>query len=208
MFNVAKSAMDHFGRIDVLINNAGTMPLAFFADHRKAVASWDKCIDVNIKGVMYGIMAVHDQMIEQGRGHIVNLSSIFGNFPVEGGGVYAATKAAVNFLSASLRVETQGKIKVTVVRPTGVPATGLSGGVINGQSAVGIMGQNAEKYSAQMQSFEAGDLPPECIDPDSVQYLFLEPEYLAEQIIYTINQPWGVSISDITVRASGDRYVL
>ena len=71
-------------------------------------------------------MAVHDVMIEQGRGHIVNLSSIYGNYPVSGAAVYGATKAAVNVLSESLRIESQGKIKVTNVRPTGVPATGGS----------------------------------------------------------------------------------
>ena len=63
------------------------MPLAFYADHAQASAAWNRCIDINIKGVLNGIIAVHDVMIAQGRGHIVNLSSIYGNFPVVGAAV-------------------------------------------------------------------------------------------------------------------------
>ena len=153
-------------------------------------------------------MAVHDQMIEQGRGHVVNLSSIYSNFPVAGAAVYGASKAAVNFLSEALRVESQGKIKVTNVRPTGVPATGLASAVVNQQAIIGILGQNAPTYLQQMQAHMAGELPPEATDVENIEYYALAPEYLAEQIVYAINQPWGVSIGDITVRASGDGYIL
>lgn len=208
MAALAKQAIDTFGKIDVWINNAGIMPLAFHADHKEAAPSWDRCIDINIKGVINGIAAAHDQMIAQGRGHIVNLSSIYGNFPVAGAGVYGATKAAVNFLSESLRVESQGKIKVTTIKPTGVPATGLSAGVVNAEAVVGILGQNAPTFFQQMGAAMNGELPPEQLDPDNVEYYALEPEYLADQIIYVINQPWGVAISEVTVRASGDRYIL
>ena len=69
-----------------------------------AAEAWDRCIDVNFKGVLHGITAVHDQMTAQGRGHIVNITSIYGNAPVAGAAVYGATKAAVNVLSESLRV--------------------------------------------------------------------------------------------------------
>ena len=102
---VAAEAIKQHGAIDVMVNNAGTMPLAFFADHAAAAEAWSRCIDVNIKGVLNGIGAVYDQMMKQGRGHVVNLSSIYGNFPVIGAGVYGATKTAVNFLSESPRVE-------------------------------------------------------------------------------------------------------
>ena len=123
-------AVERFGAVDVLVNNAGIMPLAFFADHAQAYEAWDRCIDINFKGVLNGICAVHDQMIEQGRGHIVNISSIYANAGTAGSGVYSATKAAVAVLSDSLRVESQGKIKVTIVRPTGVLGTGLASGVV------------------------------------------------------------------------------
>jgi NADP-dependent 3-hydroxy acid dehydrogenase YdfG len=205
---LAMHAVERFGRIDVMINNAGVMPLAFYADHAAADTAWERCIDVNIKGVLNGIIAVYDQMIAQGRGHVVNLSSIYGNHPVVGAGVYGATKAAVNFLSESLRVEAQGKIKVTIVKPTGVPATGLGTGIVNPEAIVGILGQNAPGYLQQMQAGMAGELPPEQLDAGSIEYFALDPEHLAEQIVYAIDQPWGVSIGDITVRAAGDQYIL
>jgi NADP-dependent 3-hydroxy acid dehydrogenase YdfG len=75
----AQHAVDTFDSIDVLVNNAGVMPLAYFADHERAWEKWHKAIDINIKGVVNGISAVYDQMIEQGRGQVVNISSIFGN---------------------------------------------------------------------------------------------------------------------------------
>lgn len=208
MARLAQTAVDECGRIDVLVNNAGIMPLAFYSDHKAAAEAWSRCIDINIKGVLNGIVAVYDQMMQQERGHIVNLSSIYGNHPVVGGGVYGATKAAVNFLSESLRVETQGKIKVTIVKPTGVPATGLSAGVVNPEAVVGILGQNMPNVAQMMEAGMAGDLPAEYDDADDVAYYALAPEHLADQIIYAIDQPWGVSIGDITVRATGDRYIL
>jgi len=205
---LSATAIETFGRIDILINNAGTMPLAFFADHAAAEDAWDRCIDINFKGVLNGISAVYDQMIFQGSGHIVNLSSIYGNFPVSGAGVYGATKAAVNVLSESLRVESQGKIKVTTVKPTGVPATGLGGGIINPAAIAGILGANAEQYLGNFQAAQAGTLDQQLLDPDNIEYYALDPDLLTDQIIYAMNQPLGVSISEITVRASGDAYVI
>ena len=205
---LAALAVERYGAIDVMVNNAGIMPLAFFADHAEAADAWERCIDINIKGVMNGIIAVHDQMIEQGHGHVVNLSSIYSNHPVAGAAIYGASKAAVNFLSEALRVESQGRIKVTNVRPTGVPATGLASAVVNQGAIVGILGQNAPAYLQQMQAHMAGELPAEATDVESIEYYALAPEHLADQIVYAINQPWGVSIGDITVRASGDGYIL
>ena len=118
MRTLAESTVDAFGAIDVMVNNAGIMPLAFYADHAAALDAWHRCIDVNLKGVLNGIVAVYDQMIAQGRGHVVNLSSIYGNFPVVGAAVYGATKAAVNFPSESLRVEwARHGIGVTSIHP-------------------------------------------------------------------------------------------
>lgn len=208
MAALAKLAVDRFGRIDVMINNAGVMPLAFWSDHAAATPAWSRCVDVNIKGVMNGIAAVHDQMIAQGAGHVINISSIYGNFPVAGAGIYGATKAAVNFLSESLRVESQGKIKVTTIRPTGVPATGLGGGVVNPAAIVGILGQNTQTYLATMGALAAGQLGPDQTDPQNIGYCALDPGYIAEAVLAAIAQPWGVSWGDITIRASGDGYIL
>jgi len=142
MTGLATLAVDTYAAIDVLVNNAGIMPLAFFSDHAAAAEAWDRCIDVNLKGVLHGITAVYDQMMAQGHGHVVNISSIYGNVPVVGSAVYSATKAAVNVMSESLRAESQGRIKVTVVRPTGVPGTGLGASIVNGEAVVGLVGQN------------------------------------------------------------------
>jgi NADP-dependent 3-hydroxy acid dehydrogenase YdfG len=207
---LAAFAVETFGAIDVLVNSAGTMPLAFCADHAAAAEAWDRCIDVNFKGVLHGITAVHDQMIAQGRGHIVNISSIYGNAPVVGAGVYGATKAAVNVLSESLRAESQGRIKVTVVRPTGVPGTGLGASIVNGEAIVGLLGQNMDRFRERATAIFGGSDAAEHAslkDPEHIEYWAISPQELAAQVVYVIDQPWGISISDITVRASGEQYL-
>ncbi|PRZ40511.1 NADP-dependent 3-hydroxy acid dehydrogenase YdfG [Antricoccus suffuscus] len=204
---LAQHAIDKFGAIDVLVNNAGIMPLAYFADHKEASRAWSRAIDVNIKGVVNGISAVYDQMIKQGRGHVVNISSIYGNAGIEGSGVYSATKAAVTSLSDSLRIEAKGKIKVTTVKPTGVPGTNLASAVVNEAAILGLVGNRREHYLASGQKFATGELSTAETDPDNVQYWAITPTELAKNVVYVIDQPWGISISDITVRASGDDYV-
>jgi NADP-dependent 3-hydroxy acid dehydrogenase YdfG len=201
-------AIAAFGRIDVMINNAGIMPLAFIADHQAAYDAWERCIDINIKGVLNGMVAAHDAMIAAGRGQVVNISSIYGNFPVTGAAVYGASKAAVNFLSESLRVEARGKIKVTTIKPTGVPVTGLSGTVINPAAGIGIVGQNMPEFGELMAGLAEGTYPSERLDPANIDYASLAPEHIADAVIHAIDQPWGVSISEITVRASGDHFIL
>jgi NADP-dependent 3-hydroxy acid dehydrogenase YdfG len=204
---IARAAEAH-GGIDVMINNAGIMPLAFFSDHEAAYPAWERCIDINIKGVLNGMVAAYDPMIAAGRGHIVNLSSIYGNFPVIGAAVYGASKSAVNFLSESLRVESRGKIKVTTIKPTGVPTTGLSGTVINPAAGVGIVAHNMPDFMEMVGQMGAGTFPAERLSPDSIDYASLAPDHIADAIIHAINQPWGVSISEVTVRAAGDHFVL
>jgi NADP-dependent 3-hydroxy acid dehydrogenase YdfG len=203
----AQHAVDTYGRIDVMVNNAGVMPLAFFADHKLAIDKWHKAIDINIKGVVNGIAAVYDTMIEQGRGQVVNISSIYGNAGTEGSGVYSATKAAVDVLSDSLRVEAQGRIKVTTVKPTGVLGTNLASGVVNQAAAIGILGQKGADFFENAVNLQNGALRPEQTDVDSIAYWLITPEDLADAVVHVIDQPWGISISDVTVRASGENYV-
>jgi len=207
MHAMAAACVEHFGAIDVLVNNAGIMPLAFWADHAAAADAWSRCIDINFKGVVNGIAAVHDQMIKQGRGHIVNISSIYGNTPVAGSAIYTATKAAVNVLSESLRIESQGRIKVTTVKPTGVIGTNLGSTIINGDAMIGILGQNMSSFQENVVKFMTPGESEGLTDPEDIRYWAISPEELAEQIVYVIDQPWGISISDITVRASGDQYL-
>ena len=196
------------GGIDVMINNAGIMPLAFFSDHEAAYPAWERCIDINIKGVLNGMVAAYDPMMAAGRGQIVNLSSIYGNFPVIGAAVYGASKSAVNFLSESLRVESRGKIKVTTIKPTGVPATGLGGSVVNQAASIGILAHNTPDFMDMVGQMGAGTFPPERLDPEAMDYASLAPDHIADAVIHAINQPWGVSISEVTVRAAGDHFVL
>jgi NADP-dependent 3-hydroxy acid dehydrogenase YdfG len=196
------------GGIDVMVNNAGIMPLAFLADHAAAMQAWHRCIDINFKGVVNGTAAAYDRMMAQGRGQIVNLSSIFGNYPVMGAAIYGATKAAVDYFSHAVRVETRGRIKVTVIKPTGVLTTGLGEGVVNRDASAGILGQHAVTFRDFVTRLTQGQALPEEIDPESTAYLSLDPAHIADAIIHAIDQPWGVAISDITVRATGDYYVL
>ena len=117
-----KAAVQHavqtFGAVDVIVNNAGVMPLAYFADHDKAWQHWHRAIDINIKGVVNGISAVYDQMIEQGRGHVVNISSIYG---IVGGAdipAYHASKGAVRTMSKNDALTfAPDKIRVNSVHP-------------------------------------------------------------------------------------------
>lgn len=204
---VAAFAVERFGRIDVMLNNAGIMPLAYFEDHKAAWKSWDNAIDINIKGVVNGITAVYDQMIEQGQGQVVNISSIYGNYGIPGSGVYSATKAAVKIISDSLRAEAKGKIKVTTVKPTGIPGTNLASAIVNDQAIGGLTAHRAPQFAENAEKYYSDQLPAEQLDRDSVKYWTVTPEELAQNVVYAINQPWGVSISDITVRASGEDYV-
>jgi NADP-dependent 3-hydroxy acid dehydrogenase YdfG len=205
---LAARAVEAHGAIDVMINNAGTMPLAFFADHAVACEAWDRCIDINFKGVLHGTIAVFDQMMRQGRGHVINLSSIYGNHPVLGAAVYGATKSAVNFLSESLRIEGRGKIKVTVIKPTGVPVTGLSATVVNQAAGIGILAHNMTEFTEMVMAMQEGTFPAERLDPGNIDYASLAPEHIADAIVHAIDQPWGVSIADVTVRAAGDYFIL
>lgn len=208
MRELARRAVEAHGAIDVMINNAGVMPLAFFADHEAAFDAWDRCIDINFKGVLHGTLAVFDQMMSQGRGHVINMSSIYGNHPVIGAAVYGATKSAVNFLSESLRVEARGKIKVTVIKPTGVPVTGLSATVVNQAAGIGILAHNMGEFTEMVMGMQEGTFPAERLDPANIDYASLAPEHIADAIVHAIDQPWGVSIAEVTVRAAGDYFVL
>ncbi len=203
----AAQAVDAFGALDVLVNNAGVMPLAYFADHQRAWQRWHQAIDINLKGVVNGIAAVYDQMIAQGRGHVVNISSIYGNGGIAGAGVYSATKAAVVALSDALRVEAQGVIKVSTVKPTGVLGTNLAAGVVNETAIMELAGGNGAIFAENLGNYFTGALRPEQSDVDSVQYWVITPDELADAVVHVIDQPWGITISDITVRASGENYV-
>lgn len=205
VFAMAKFAVDTYGRIDVLVNNAGTMPLAFFSEHEQALDKWEQCIDISIKGTIFGISAVYDQMIKQGQGQVINVSSIYANFPVAGAGVYQVAKMGVQYLAESLRSECQGKIKVTTIKPTGFMKTNLSSSVVDQMAMMPAVAGPLEILSNWV---EEAPLRPDFHDINSMTYNDPDPQVLADNIIYAINQPWGVSIGDLTVRASGESFVI
>lgn len=112
-------AVQRYGRIDVMVNNAGLMPQSLF-EHLK-IDEWDQMIDVNIKGVLYGIAAALPHMIQQKAGHFINVSSVAGHKVSPGSGVYSATKHAVIALSEGLRQEVKPyNIRTTVISPGAV----------------------------------------------------------------------------------------
>ena len=205
VFAMAKFAVDTYGRIDVLVNYAGTMPLAFFSEHEQALDKWEQCIDISIKGTIFGISAVYDQMIKQGQGQVINVSSIYANFPVAGAGVYQVAKMGVQYLAESLRSECQGKIKVTTIKPTGFMKTNLSSSVVDQMAMMPAVAGPLEILSNWV---EEAPLRPDFHDINSMTYNDPDPQVLADNIIYAINQPWGVSIGDLTVRASGESFVI
>ena len=167
---LAKTAKDTFGRIDVLVNNAGLMPLAPL-DALK-VDEWDQMVDVNIKGVMYGIAAVLPIMREQHSGHVINLSSVAGHKLFPGAAVYCATKYAVRALSEGLRMEAGDEIRSTNISP-GAVATELTSTITDPTAAEA-----------------AEELYKVAIDADAV----------ARAIVYAIEQPHDVDINEIILR--------
>ena len=117
------TAVERFGRIDVMLNNAGLMPQSRL--ERLHVDEWDRMIDVNIKGVLYGIAAALPHMMRQKAGHIINVSSVAGHKVGPGGAVYSATKHAVRVISEGLRQEVKpSNIRTTIISP-GAVATEL-----------------------------------------------------------------------------------
>jgi len=119
------SAVSTFGRVDVIINNAGLMPHSPL--DRQKVEDWNRMIDVNIKGVLYGIGAVLPHMERQKSGHIINVSSVAGHKVGVGNAVYSATKHAVRVISEGLRQEVKPyNIRTTIISP-GAVATELAG---------------------------------------------------------------------------------
>ncbi|MWL91241.1 SDR family oxidoreductase [Cupriavidus sp. SW-Y-13] len=143
----AQFALDTFGRIDVLINNAGVMPLSPL--NALKVDEWNRMIDVNIRGVLHGIAAVLPTMEQQGQGQVINISSIGGLSVSPTAAVYCATKFAVRAISDGLRQETD-KIRVTVICP----------GVVESELADSISDDTAR---SAMQEFRRIAITPDAI---------------------------------------------
>ncbi|MDU8420686.1 SDR family oxidoreductase [Pseudomonas syringae] len=171
----ADFAKHAFGKIDVIINNAGVMPLSPLAALN--IAEWNQMLDVNVRGVLHGIAAVLPSMQSQGHGQIINISSIGGLAVSPTAAVYCATKFAVRAISDGLRQETD-KIRVTVVCP----------GVVESELADSISDETARDA---MKAFRK---------------VALEPDAIARALVYAIEQPDGVDVSEIVMRPTGSAY--
>ncbi|MBJ9918913.1 SDR family oxidoreductase [Burkholderia cenocepacia] len=158
------------GRIDVMLNNAGLMPSSML--ERLHVDEWDRMIDVNIKGVLYGIAAALPHMIRQKGGHIINVSSVAGHKVGPGGAVYAATKHAVRALTEGLRQEVKPhNIRTTILSP-GAVATELTRTITDPDVAKGMsqVYQQAIPASAFARAVEYAMSQPDDVDINEVLF--------------------------------------
>lgn len=165
MRKLAAAAMDAFARIDVLVNNAGVMPLSPI--ERLKIDEWDRMIDVNLKGVLYGIAAVLPRMQAQKSGHIINTASVAAYKVFPGSAVYSATKFAVRGLTEGLRQEVKPyNIRTTLISP-GAVKTELLEQISDkdvqsaNQDYVGRVGISADSY-ARVAAFAISQ--PEDVD--------------------------------------------
>ena len=144
------TAVERYGGIDVMLNNAGIMPHSPL--ERRKIDDWNRTIDINIKGVLYGIAAALPHMQRQKSGHIINVSSVAGHKVGKGNAVYAATKTAVRVLSEGLRQEVKPwNLRTTIISP-GAVATELPHSITEADVAKGI-GEFYEEYAISAESF-------------------------------------------------------
>lgn len=163
-------AVEKHGRVDVLINNAGVMPNSMLENLR--VEDWDRMIDVNLKGVLYGIAAALPHMKAQKRGHFINVASVAGHKVGPAGAVYSATKHGVRVISEGLRQEVKPyNIRTTIISPglvdTELPGTITDKAVAAGFAEVYKMALPADSF-ARCVAFAIGQ--PEEVDINEILY--------------------------------------
>ena len=166
------AAVERHGRVDVILNNAGVMPHSPL--ERRKIDDWNRTIDINIKGVLYGIAAALPHMQRQKSGHIINVSSVAGHKVGKNNAVYAATKTAVRVISEGLRQEVKPwNLRTTIISP-GAVATELPNSITEADVAKGI-GAFYEEYAISAESF-------------------------ARAVAFAIGQPEDVDINEILFR--------
>ncbi|MFT4077112.1 MAG: SDR family oxidoreductase [Asticcacaulis sp.] len=171
-------AIQLHGRIDVIINNAGIMPQSLL--ERLKIDEWDQMIDVNIKGVLYGIAAALPHMQAQKSGQIINVSSVAGHKVGPGGVVYAATKHAVRALSEGLRQE---------VKPYNIRSTVISPGAVDTELPASVT--EPEMAAAVRSRYEKWAIPADSF---------------ARCVAFAISQPEDVDINEILFRPTVQDY--
>ncbi len=175
---LVKGAIDKHGRIDAIVNNSGIMPIAPMTALK--VEEWDRMIDVNIKGLLYGVAAVLPQMQKQKSGHIINIASVIGiKVFAPGGVVYGATKSAVRVLTEGLRMELHSQnIRCTIISP-GAVATELP------------ESSSEEETRKNLREFYKMAIPADSI---------------ARLIAYAIEQPAEVEIDEVVIRPTAQDF--
>jgi len=169
--NLVTLACERFGKLDVLVNNAGIGPISLLDDLR--VEDWDDMIDVNIKGVLYGIAAALPLFRKQGFGQFVNIASTAGLVTRPTMSVYSATKFAVRVISEGLRQEAGDKLRVTIITP-GFVQTDFADSMTNPETKAQIVG--------------------------TMEKIAISPDAIARAIAFAIEQPAEVDVGEIVVR--------
>ncbi|MDL4843178.1 SDR family oxidoreductase [Aquibacillus rhizosphaerae] len=172
MESLAQTAHEKFGKVDVIVNNAGLMPLSFL--NKRKINEWNTMIDVNIKGVLNGIGAVLPYMREQKEGHVVNISSVAGHSVGPGSAVYSGTKFAVRAITEGLRKEesASSNIRATIISP----------GAIETELTDHITDEDIRAATGEIKK------------------MAIEPEHIARTIRFAIEQPEEVGINEMVVR--------
>lgn len=164
-------ACDRFGKLDVLVSNAGIGPLSPLDELR--IDDWDEMIDINVKGVLYGIAAALPVFRRQGTGHFVNIASTAGLITKPTMAVYSATKFAVRAISEGLRQEAGDKLRVTIITP-GFVKTDFAESMTNPEVKAQIVG--------------------------AMEKMAIPPDAIARAIVFAIEQPADVDVGEIVVR--------
>lgn len=167
-------AVEQFGKMDVIVNNAGVARLSRIDE--LDIDGWDEMINSNIKGTLYGIAAAIPVFKQQQSGHIINIISTSGIKIVPTQGVYAGTKNAIRTISEAFRQESDGSIRITSISP----------GYIKTDFAVKSVNTKDKKDAAAK----------------AVEAIAISPETIANAVIYAISQPKDVEIGDIVIRPS------
>lgn len=166
-----QTAVTAYGRVDVMINNAGTSELSRIDD--LDIDGWEEMIDVNIKGVLYGMAAAIPVFKQQKSGHIINIISTSGIKIVPMQGVYAGTKNAIRTITETFRQESNGEIRITGISP-GFVKTDFADNIKN-DTMKSVIKENMEKMA-------------------------ISPTAIANAVLYAIGQPSDIEIGDIVIR--------
>jgi NADP-dependent 3-hydroxy acid dehydrogenase YdfG len=172
------TAVQTYGRVDVMINNAGLMPQSML--ERLKIDEWDRMVDVNIKGVLYGIAAALPHMTRQKSGHFINVSSVAGHKVRPGSTVYSATKHAVRVISEGLRQE---------VKPHNIRTTIISPGAVDTELPDTISDPDV---AAAMRKF--------------YDDIAVSADSFARAVIYAVSQPDDVDVNEILFRPTRQEY--